>query len=374
MLIVTGCLAAVYAGSGARGSATPDVPVKIQGAIALELQALREEGKLDLVGAEKKLAASRALLQSTLPQLTDSVYSAARHDVTQAEHYDERAIKDLKKYTKKTLLPEAPVDIKIAINHKYGALEAFGFEHTFFNGTPPPVDAPPVVTSFQADLAPPNTTFKVVATDPDDVTLSYLWMNTNSCGTFTWNVNSPTASWYHGEDSTCSHDGPYHPGIITVTVADKHSSCTVIDPNGSLSVAPYDPGEDCKKLPPPTFRTGADKATVQGLLDKVDSAIDSENLALDAKGKWKKSKFQEAALKSAGILKGLETDLTDLLATYPQDADVQSIFDAVHAAEEIDLQAVLQAGLGLKGARKTLTQALPKKKAAQTILKGILNP
>jgi hypothetical protein len=360
--------------------------VKIQGAIALELQALREEAKGDIAGAEKKLGASRALLQSTLPQLTDSAYSAARHDVTEAEGADAKAIADLKKYTKKTLLPDAPVYIKIAINHKYGALEAFGFGHTFFNGTPPPVDAPPVVTSFQADLAPPNTTFKVVATDPDDVTLSYFWANTNSCGTFTWNVNSPTATWYHGEDSTCSHDGPYHPGIITVTVADKHSSCTVIDPNGSLSVAAYDPGEDCKKLPPPTFRTGADKAAVQQLLDKVESAINWESSALHAKAKKGKKgssaeeKFRKAALKSAGILKGLQGDLTSLLATYPKDVDVQSIFNAVHEAEEIDRQAATGAddaaaeGDSLDDARKTLEKALPKKEAAKKILDGILNP
>src|SRR5712691_7180087 len=197
MLIVTGCPGAVYAGSGARGAATPDVPVKIQGAIALELQALREAGKFDVAGAEKKLAASRALLQSTLPQLTDSAYSAARHDVTEAEQYDERAIKDLKKYTKKTLLPEAPVDIKIAVNHKYGALEAFGFEHTFFNGTPPPVDAPPVVTSFRADFdeVARATNYAVVASDPDDATLGYKWTNTNTCGR--WVPNGPTASWFH---------------------------------------------------------------------------------------------------------------------------------------------------------------------------------
>ena len=86
--------------------------------------------------------------------------------------------------------------------------------------------------SVVATLSPPNTYFVANVSVNGQHTLSYKWSNSNTCGVF--GGSGETASWFHGDTTTCSHATPYHPGTITVTVTDETGfSLTCTDPNGS---------------------------------------------------------------------------------------------------------------------------------------------
>lgn len=51
--------------------------------------------------------------------------------------------------------------------------------------TPTPTqNRPPVIEQFQAARSPPNTVYRVGATDPDGDKLTYAWSNSNTCGQF----------------------------------------------------------------------------------------------------------------------------------------------------------------------------------------------
>jgi hypothetical protein len=78
----------------------------------------------------------------------------------------------------------------------------------------------PSVSVIHAQLAPPNTFYRVNATDPDGDALAFSWSNTNSCGTTTG--SGPNATWDHGDSTTCEHTGPIHDGHVALTITDAH--------------------------------------------------------------------------------------------------------------------------------------------------------
>ncbi len=84
--------------------------------------------------------------------------------------------------------------------------------------TTPPSNQAPSIGSISATLNPPNTFYSVTATDPDGDTLSFVWTNSNSCGSFTYSGNQ--ATWSHPHPP-CGEE-TYHPSTITVIVNDGH--------------------------------------------------------------------------------------------------------------------------------------------------------
>jgi hypothetical protein len=110
-------------------------------------------------------------------------------------------------------------------------------------------DAPfrcvPLITRFVAEFIPAAraTHYTVRAFDPDGDTLSFLWSNTNTCGTFTWNSKSPKAVWVHPHTSIGGNcpDEEVHPGTISVTVSDGNGIVeTFAYEGGSASGIPLD--------------------------------------------------------------------------------------------------------------------------------------
>jgi hypothetical protein len=88
------------------------------------------------------------------------------------------------------------------------------------------------ILTIVATLSPPNTFFVSNVSINGQHTLTYTWSNSNTCGSFSGSGN--TATWFHGDTSNCSHLTPYHPGTITLVVADETGFIlTCADPNGS---------------------------------------------------------------------------------------------------------------------------------------------
>jgi hypothetical protein len=347
------------AGGAALAAPAPNVPAKLRAAIALEKKALEDLDKGDLDSVEKDLKQSRSLLQGSLPGVRGDDYTSARSDIKQASAKDDVALSLLRKPRERGFVR---LKINEAIIRKQGALAAFGYETKVATAQPPPpkTSQPPRVTSFSADLKPPDTEYRIVATDPDTLNLTYTWTNSNPCGTFT--PNGSRAVWGHGNETNCDHTTPFHPGTITVTVADGVSSCTVTDPNGSLSVPEFDPGEDCKNLPPAPL-LGLGVAEAEKVLDRVEDAIRAED----------QGNLKSAAAKLKAIVIDLSNALSAKKGTF-QEEDIEDVMEDLHEAEELDREAMADAAAKATGdAKAKQRKARDRKERAARILQDIID-
>ena len=97
---------------------------------------------------------------------------------------------------------------------------------------------PPRLSSIIATFSRPITSYRVTVTPGDGGALTYVWTNTNSCGTFGGTQNF--ASWAH-PDPPCPQED-VHPGTITVVASDGVFRCVATYPYGSAPGTGPDPG------------------------------------------------------------------------------------------------------------------------------------
>ena len=96
--------------------------------------------------------------------------------------------------------------------------------------TPSVAVAAPVVGPIEAELVVPVTTYRIEASSPAGLPLSYRWFLEaapgQECGAKSPSTSAPTdsavASWSHANESpdNCDHDAPDHPFSVRVEVSD----------------------------------------------------------------------------------------------------------------------------------------------------------